>query len=349
MSPLGSATKSAVVRRAVLASALLPAALGGAAFVDSVNQPARASTSDADEPGGLVVSLTCEAVDGLIDCTLVTTRGLAWDEGVQFVVTVGGDPQIITATSETQEDFRAGSSCGQDDGACYVFSFAPERSGGGEVQVSHIEAISADALPIDDPVQPTAQPELPQQAETPPGSDQPGEPAADADPEPDVVAKESWPETKEVLDNGIEIVDRPEGGNVVTISPNGQQISIQRTESDGDGDGDETTTTTDSEAPDWFEHEQPGETDPGEANIDESTDEESLVVLNYPTSSKGDPDHADNWESTESTYFELRERGEPFIVCDPARTIHTTRMNPFTGEMEETTIHITELCWTEYP
>jgi len=123
----------------------------------------------------------------------------------------------------------------------------------------------------------------------------------------------------------------------------------QRTESDGDGDGDETTTTTDSEAPDWFEHEQPDETDPGEASIDESTDEESLVVLNYPTSSKGDPDHADNWQSVESTYFELRERGEPFIVCDPARTIHTTRMNPFTGEMEETTIHITELCWTEYP
>jgi len=39
--------------------------------------------------------------------------------------------------------------------------------------------------------------------------------------------------------------------------------------------------------------EQPGETDPGEAHIDESTDEESLVVLNYPTSSKGDDDHAD--------------------------------------------------------
>jgi len=170
-------------------------------------------------------------------------------------------------------------------------------------------------------------------------------PTEDADPDPD--PKESWPETQEVLQNGIEIVDRPEGGNVVTISPQGTQISIESTETGSDGT--ETPTTTDSDAPEWFEYEQPGETDPGEANIDESTDEESLVVLNYPTSSKGDDDHADNWQSVESTYFELRERGEPFIVCDPARTVHTTSVNPHTGELEERTIHITELCWTEYP
>jgi len=29
--------------------------------------------------------------------------------------------------------------------------------------------------------------------------------------------------------------------------------------------------------------------------------------------------------------------------------VHTTSVNPFTGEMEERTIHIAELCWTEYP
>ena len=39
---------------------------------------------------------------------------------------------------------------------------------------------------------------------------------------------------------------------------------------------------THSDAPEWFEYEQPRETDPGEANIDESTDEESLVVLTSP-------------------------------------------------------------------
>ena len=160
-----------------------------------------------------------------------------------------------------------------------------------------------------------------------------------------VVAKEDWPETKEVLENGIEIVDRPEGGSVVTITPNGEQISISRTDADGDG-GD--VTSTDSQPPEWHEHEQPGEIDEGEAHIDEATDDASLVVLNYPDSQKGDDDHADNWESVERTYFELRQRGEPFIVCDPARDVHTVWTNPETGEVVEKVIHVTELCWTEY-
>ncbi|MDE0163156.1 MAG: hypothetical protein OXL98_15625, partial [Acidimicrobiaceae bacterium] len=85
----------------MLAPGLLLLALAGLAFVDSGNQRAGATTTSAD---GLVVSLTCEAVDDQISCRLITARELDQDEGVQFVVTVDGDTRTITATRQTDCD-----------------------------------------------------------------------------------------------------------------------------------------------------------------------------------------------------------------------------------------------------
>ncbi|MXW26060.1 MAG: hypothetical protein F4Z77_07220 [Dehalococcoidia bacterium] len=365
-----------------LALALATLALVGAAFAGPANQRAEATAPD---PDATVISLTCELADDLIGCQLISAREFDRDEGVRFVVSVGGETQTVSATREVDRDggvrfvvsvggetqdgsetgppSGAGSACGEDDGVCYAFSFTAFGAGD-DVQVSEVEAISEDDAA---PAQQAAQAAPQRQADAPPRSDQAAEsrtpPVTDSSPASDppavtetagdagsepaaVVAKEDWPETKEVLENGIEIVDRPEGDSVVTITPNGEQISISRTDADGDG-GD--VTSTDSQPPEWHEYEQPGEIDEGEAHIDETTDDASLVVLNYPDSQKGDDDHADNWESVERTYFELRQRGEPFIVCDPARDVHTVWTNPETGEVVEKVIHVTELCWTEYP
>ncbi|MXZ87486.1 MAG: hypothetical protein F4Z07_01355 [Dehalococcoidia bacterium] len=394
----------ATPRGLVLALATL--ALVGAAFAGPAIQRAEATAPD---PDATVISLTCELADDLIGCQLISAREFDRDEGVRFVVSVGGETQTVSATREVDRDggvrfvvsvggdtqdgsetgppSGAGSACGEDDGVCYAFSFTAFGDGD-DVQVSEVEAISEDDAA---PAQQAAQAAPQRQADAPPRSDQAAEsrtpPVTDSSPASDppavtettgdagsdsltdptpasdppavtettedagsepaaVVAKEDWPETKEVLENGIEIVDRPEGGSVVTITPNGEQISISRTDADGDG-GD--VTSTDSQPPEWHEHEQPGEIDEGEAHIDEATDDASLVVLNYPDSQKGDDDHADNWESVERTYFELRQRGEPFIVCDPARTVRRTWTDPDTGEVTEYDLHITELCWTEYP
>ncbi len=189
-------------RLAILAPALALLALVGAAFViDPASQRAGATTPD---PDGTVISLTCERVNDAIGCKLISARDLDGEEGVRFVISVGGETQTVSATRDLDGDggvrfvasiggetqttgvigesdpvVGAGWSCGEDDGSCYVFSFTPHGSGGDDVQVSEVVAISADAAPPAEdhvaPIQPTAQPEPRQQAATPPQSEQAAE------------------------------------------------------------------------------------------------------------------------------------------------------------------------------
>ncbi len=183
-------------RRAILALALALLALVGAAFfTDPASQRAGATTPD---PDGTVISLTCEVINEVIGCKLISARDLEREEGVRFVISVGGETQTVSATRDLDGDgglrfvvsiggetqttgvigesdpvVGAGWSCGEDDGSCYVFSFTPHGSGGGDVQVSEVVAIAADAAPpVEDHVAP---PEPRQQAATPPQSDQAAE------------------------------------------------------------------------------------------------------------------------------------------------------------------------------
>ncbi len=145
-----------------LALALATLALVGAAFAGPAIQRAEATAPD---PDATVISLTCELADDLIGCQLISAREFDRDEGVRFVVSVGGETQTVSATREVDRDggvrfvvsvggetqdgsetgppSGAGSACGEDDGVCYAFSFTAFGAGD-DVQVSEVEAISED-------------------------------------------------------------------------------------------------------------------------------------------------------------------------------------------------------------
>ncbi len=72
-----------------------------------------AATPGADQP---VVQLTCRSVGELIGCKSISSRALAEDEGVRFVLARGAETQLIVATRETNIVFRSSSSCGQRAG-----------------------------------------------------------------------------------------------------------------------------------------------------------------------------------------------------------------------------------------
>ncbi|WP_419923827.1 hypothetical protein [Candidatus Poriferisocius sp.] len=150
-------------------------------------------------------------------------------------------------------------------------------------------------------------------------------------------------EAQDVID------ERPTGDNVVTISPAGDSITIETTTTDGDS---ESQT---HEAPAWAEshedvdkiNEWANAVQEAAENGNEPADDGATVVINNPTSDTSDEGHAENWENWHRAYENQKESGEPFMVCDPARTVETTWVDPDTGESKAITIEIEELCWWE--
>ena len=127
------------------------------------------------------------------------------------------------------------------------------------------------------------------------------------------VDKENWPETEEVLTDGVvtlEIVNRPVGDNVVTITPEDDGITITG------ADGEDAR----SQAPLWPDHPGKGDADadPGAQTVGEAIgDGRHLVVLNRPATRKSDGEaHARQWDAWQTTYLELIASGEPFVECE---------------------------------
>ncbi len=107
-----------------------------------------------------------------------------------------------------------------------------------------------------------------------------------------------------------EIVNRPEGDNVVSITPNGDRITIK----------DSNNGETQSDAPLWQDNpnkDEPG-ADPGSQNIGDTTgDEDVMVVLNRPTTTTDDgEEHTKQWDAWYATYYELVALGNDFIECE---------------------------------
>lgn len=137
----------------------------------------------------------------------------------------------------------------------------------------------------------------------------------DGQPQQDLSAadKDSWPIVQEVHTDGVvsvDIVNRPEGDNVVTITPNGDGITITGADDDG----------TQSEAPLWPDHPQKGdpEADPGSQRVGEAIGgQRTVVVLNRPATTTSDgEEHESQWDAWHTTYLELISNGEPFIECE---------------------------------
>ena len=124
---------------------------------------------------------------------------------------------------------------------------------------------------------------------------------------------ENRPNIQNVLADGVataEDVSRPEGDNVVTISPNGDGITI--TGSDN--------SEAQSEAPLWPDNPRKDdpEADPGSHKVDEAiSGQQVLVVLNRPTTTREDgEEHAQQWDAWQTTYLELISNGQSFIECE---------------------------------
>ncbi len=129
---------------ATLAPLLLLLALAAAVFAQGGNQRLSAASPGADQP---VLQLTCRSVGELIGCKLISSRALAEDEGVRFVLARGAETQLIVATRQTNRVFRSSSSCGQRAGQCYVFSFTPEADGGGDLSITEVTPVVSGVEP----------------------------------------------------------------------------------------------------------------------------------------------------------------------------------------------------------
>ena len=139
--------------------------------------------------------------------------------------------------------------------------------------------------------------------------------SAESPQEPDAstfptVDKENWPETQAVVTNGgvsVQIVNRPEGANVVTIVPDDDGITVKAADAE-----------TQSDAPLWPDHprkDDPG-ADPGARQLADAIDDESVVVLDRPATTKHDGEaHANQWDAWHTTFLELVANGEPFVEC----------------------------------
>jgi len=129
---------------ATLAPLLVVLALAAAVFAQGGNQRLSAASPGADQP---VLQLTCRSVGELIGCKLISSRALAEDEGVRFVLARGAETQLIVATRQTNRVFRSSSSFGQREGQCYVFSFTPEADGGGDLSITEVTPIVSGVEP----------------------------------------------------------------------------------------------------------------------------------------------------------------------------------------------------------
>ena len=151
------------VRRVPLIAAAIAASIILGLSVGNGGEGALASSDGAGD------TLTCKTVNGLVACWLVTDRQLESGDGVEFSISMGGTTQTIVTTRQTNPTLRTSSTCGTGDGHCYVFSFTPEQSGGGEVQISGVTAVtsppppSESDAPATEPAGVQPQPEPPQQ------------------------------------------------------------------------------------------------------------------------------------------------------------------------------------------
>ena len=282
-------------------------------------------------------TLTCKTVNGLVACWLVTDRQLESDEGVEFSINVDGTTQTIVTTRETNPTLRTGSNCGNSDGYCYVFSFTTEQPSNGVVVVSDAAPVSPDSTPpAPAPTTPAPQDQQSEQQAVvvvPPSADDPSDPPTQTppvvgatsqdqqgDPSPagsadgDAAEKRNWPETTDTVSDGVvttQIVNRPAGENVVTITPMSDGILITGLDSEA----------SHSEAPLWPDHPDKGDSDadPGSEIVNDAIGNgQNVIVLTRPTTAQSDADHAGQWDAWYTTYLELVARGDPFIDCEPA-------------------------------
>ncbi len=141
-------------------------------------------------------------------------------------------------------------------------------------------------------------------AETPDDQSQPNISAADGE---NSQSTQSEPTDSVVT---AEIVNRPEGDTVVTITPNGNGITIKVADNE----------ETQSQAPLWPDNpnKDDPEADPGSQEVGEAiADQQVLVVLNRPTTTRDDGEkHANQWDAWQTTYLELISKGNPFIECE---------------------------------
>lgn len=306
------------LRRTVLVVAAAAAALVAVAFaIIGGGGVAVAATPGGNTPG---VSLTCERSHSLVGCTLITDRDLDLDEGVQFSISIGGQTQTITATSETNPVFRPNSHCGNSDGACYVFSFTPEQSdsdsGSGEdVQVSDVTAIVSPssnpptAVSIASAVSPTDQSGQQPQADSP--TDQaPTDQALQADA---AAGGSKWDTPVVTCTAPCNAPDgdvpQPTGDDVVEVSYDGSQISIS--------DSEDTSTHVAPIYPTTLD--EVDQVNTWTQEVEDEVDEKH-VVIHSPGTIRGDPDHEANWENQRKTEEALQARGRPYTVCFPSIT-----------------------------
>ncbi len=238
---------------------------------------------------GPEVTLVCETRHPLVFCQLISDGYFAPGEGVSFTASVGGSTQTVTVTGETNASFRTSSNCGNSDGICYSFSFAPQQPGA-TVEVSDVRTVDQSSTA---PVAQSQQLAGSQQAQQTDADDgNAGQYPCTGDPQYTCMA------------------EAPTGDGVVAIHNDGKKVTIDN----GNNGVDDT-----DEQHNYDATVRPKTREEAEARRDarEAVDnipEDSMVVIQAANGYQS----VEQQENAFSLEQQLWDRGEPYTVCfDP--------------------------------